>query len=246
MSGSWYERALRIENPAWDYISEIPDESWPMSGKAQFDPPLGQIPKTGANFVFHRSRVTGKWTWAIPAPLSLAWIAERLDGRPVVELGAGNGYWAWCLSQMGVDVVAYDIAPIGFEHSWFHPNEDDPDGWYGNPQEFYPVKQGGVEVLTEHPDRVLFLCWPNYDTSFAFDAISTYGGSEFIYIGEGSGGCNADWQFWAVVAGDGDPWGKPDGVTVPPRAWKRVDSGPLLQWSGLHDGLDQYRRMREA
>jgi hypothetical protein len=35
----------------------------------------------------------------IPSPEALARIITVLDGRPMVEIGAGNGYWAWLLNQ---------------------------------------------------------------------------------------------------------------------------------------------------
>ncbi|MFZ5719190.1 MAG: methyltransferase domain-containing protein [Pseudomonadota bacterium] len=48
------------------------------------------------------------------APLTravIAWIARR--SRRLVEIGAGDGYWARPLRAAGVEVAAYDIEPRG-------------------------------------------------------------------------------------------------------------------------------------
>jgi hypothetical protein len=243
------EQMLAIDNPAWDYIKAVPQAKFSMRGF--FEPENMDIVQKGGqtHFIGYRSRVTARWAWAIPSPMSLTWIVEQLQGRSVVELGAGNGYWAWCLSQMGVDVNAYDIAPVGHEHSWFHemPEEDRRyDPWHEDwkPEQFHPVEQGSVEVLTrpENADRVLFLCWPNYDSDFAYSALRTFPGEEFIYIGEHYG-CNGDWQFGCLI---GEEWfygNEP--ADRPAQEWTSVETGPMVQWSGLHDQLSLYRRMEK-
>jgi hypothetical protein len=48
--------------------------------------------------------------WAKPTERALRLIAKR---SPVVEIGAGDGYWAYLLRRIGCDVDAIDIEPTG-------------------------------------------------------------------------------------------------------------------------------------
>ena len=49
-----------------------------------------------------------RYSYVFPDDHALATIA-RLG--PLVEMGAGTGYWAFCLRALGVDIVAVDQAP---------------------------------------------------------------------------------------------------------------------------------------
>lgn len=74
---------------------------------------------------------------------------------PLVELGAGTGYWAAMLARRGVNIVAFDIAP---------PSVDTATGNMPNyffERQFFPVLAGGPEVLKSQPHgRALLLVWP--------------------------------------------------------------------------------------
>lgn len=94
-----------------------------------------------------RERLVKRYAWAVPTEEAVRVIASH---GPVVEIGAGTGYWASLLRQVGTDVVAYDRSP--------HDNH-----WCVGTHSL--VEVGGPEKASEHPDRTLFLCWPPYDTS---------------------------------------------------------------------------------
>ncbi len=49
-----------------------------------------------------------RYAYVLPDGASLAMLAEL---GPLVEVGAGTGYWAQRLRVLGVDVVALDQAP---------------------------------------------------------------------------------------------------------------------------------------
>src|SRR5262245_34518575 len=61
--------------------------------------------------------------FAVPNAEAIAAIAAL---SPIVEIGAGTGYWAWMLRNAGVDVIAYDKQPVvtggtnpfGFQTRW--------------------------------------------------------------------------------------------------------------------------------
>lgn len=238
-----------VQNPAWDYIKDLPNDdllsniyhSTRQIGMTEFRKNMDG----SQDVIFHRSRVTGRWTWAIPSPDAIQFIVDQLDGRGVVEMGAGSGYWAWMLSQHGVDVNAYDTMPIGHEKSWYTQEHLDKGSWSGTKlKEFYPVTESDIEALDlpENADRVLFLCWPNYGTSFAYDAVKAFKGDTVIFIGEGSGGCTADDQFWGLMEGDRG-WREEEEHLYPEQEWKEVDRHSLPQWGGLHDSITVYRRL---
>lgn len=236
-----------IRNPAWDFVKEIPmDDLMSRYGEYQ----RASFALDDGVFTDFRHRFTSRWTWAIPDPNALEFIVETLDGRPVVEMGAGNGYWAWMLSQYGVDVVAYDHHPIGHEKSWFgteamHAEERWPKSV--EVEEYFPVQEGSVEMLSlldDCAERVLFLCWPNYDTDFAYDAVKAFRGDTVIYIGEGNGGCTANWKFWALMEGTDEygHFGMEEGDVAPDQEWEFVEHHDIEQWSGLRDHIRVYKR----
>jgi hypothetical protein len=70
---------------------------------------------------------------------------------PLVEIGAGTGYWAYRLRLMGTDVLAYDQAPVTSARvNRYHAGAA---AWTG-------VREGDERVLAGHRDRTLFICWP--------------------------------------------------------------------------------------
>lgn len=249
--------AEKIENPAWDYIKVIPNDD--LFARGTRFTPATYTPNRPSEWrksppVPHRARVTSEWTWAIPDPQALGFIVNVLDGRSVVELGAGNGYWAWLLRQCGVDVNAYDAHPIGHPDSWFDGNQ-----WRENlkhyglevakPKEWFPVEQGSHEVLAlpTNSTRVLFLCWPDFDTPFAYDTTEAFQGDTIIYIGEGPGGCNGDAAFHKLAFDSCSHWGAEECTCNDiANEWEEVGHFPLPQWSGLHDDVYVFTRKDTA
>jgi hypothetical protein len=154
-----------------------------------------------------------RYAFAVPTDAALATLARY---APIVELGAGTGYWAFLLRRRGVDCVAYDLAP--------------PDRM-PNPNRFRPltwthVEQGDVDALAVHGDRALFLCWPSYREPFADRALAAYAGTTLLYIGEPPDGHTADDAFFAQLD----------------REWLPVEQVALPNWPGTHDTLVVYRR----
>ncbi len=152
-----------------------------------------------------------KYAWAVPDKEAISLIASF---GPIVEMGAGAGYWSYLLRKVGVDVVAYDEAP--YKNAWC----DFEDGWT-------EVLVGGTQKASEHPDRALFLCWPPYDHPMASETLKAYlkaGGRTLIYVGEGSGGCTGDYEFHDLL------------IHMKPIAGHNIPS-----WFGIHDELVVYR-----
>ena len=122
-----------------------------------------------------RRAMVKKYAWAIPCDLSISKIAAL---SPIVEVGAGGGYWASLLQQAGATVRALDSGRLKTDAQWF------------------PVEKGGPETLKEFGDGwSLFLCWPPYDDRMGVDCLRNFRGTRLAYVGEGSGGCTGDDDF---------------------------------------------------
>lgn len=279
--------AQNIDNPYWDTVTKIPHsryaiKDYPFSPGSDGNLLDRSLPDDTPS----RDMLVRKYSWAIPSPETLDLIAQHLDGREVVEIGAGTGYWAKMLSQLGIKVHAFDTSPpneevngwhapkVSVEHrhteetiaDWREMHEatlaitrllesafgaPGPDGGmeaiFGNPQEpsvgdpyliqgpsqemvdvFYPVKRGGVERAAQYPDAALFLCWPPYNTSMAYDALRFYSGDMLIYCGEGRGGCTASDPFFQLVAEE----------------WELVaeNSSTHIAWDGIRDSVAIFTR----
>lgn len=172
-----------------------------------------------------------QFSWAVPTPAALLAIQGH-SPRGVVEIGAGGGYWAMLLRQLGVDVVAYDPHPAGkgndfAGHQWSE------------------VLVGDQSSVIGHPDRTLLLCWPSYSEPWTGDAVDLYDGDTVIYIGEPPGGCTGDDRMHALL---GDTpycphYSEPCTCAWPAAKFKEVESRSIPQWFGLHDALFVYERI---
>lgn len=183
-----------------------------------------------------------RWSFAVPGPEALSAIAEL---GPITELGCGTGYWASLLSELGVDVLAFDQCGPDWRR-WF------PCGamWGG-------VAVGGVEKAFDAgvAGRTLFLCWPSYGEPFALDALSAFeagGGKTVVYVGEGLGGCTADGNFhYRLGLGSGDDcWEcreEPGECAYdgehPTAGWELADEIAIPQWFGINDSLYVFERL---
>lgn len=166
--------AVQVEN---DFLTRALAE-------AMVEPiPMGAEIKMDA--LFARERLVHEYAWAIPNDAALKTIASH---GPIVEIGAGNGYWAMLLRERGVDVAAYD--PVPYEEGHYI----EIAGKVVTRKEWSKVEAGDHTAVARHPDRTLFLCWPSNAESWAAEALSLYKGDKVIYIGEW-GGCTADAAF---------------------------------------------------
>ncbi len=128
-------------------------------------------------------RLARQYAWAITEPASVRWIARYL-GPCAVEMGAGLGYWCWQLSQHGVDIFAYDIAPSREAVDLTQPlvYEEGQGYQIGWRVLFYPVQQGTPVILQQHEKRTLFLCYPPVHDPMAEECLRDYRGSTLVLI----------------------------------------------------------------
>lgn len=213
LCGSSYDQKTVGVNPYWDIVRHLPVEKSEWRHQVEID----GYPAFGRSYPIARKELTKTYAWSIPSPGDIEWIVSTLDQRDVVEIGAGTGYWAWQLSQSGVDVIAYDAEP--FENHWC------------GGMEYHRVLHGGPEMAAEFPHRALMLCWPPYDNGMAHDALKTYQGDLLIYIGEPEGGCTAGDDFFQLRE----------------KEWGHIGDSPAhVTFSGIHCYVEAYRRKRVA
>jgi hypothetical protein len=173
-------------------------------------------------------RFCAKYAFAIADPVSVAFVAEYLYPQ-AIEIGAGNGYWAWQLSQCGIDILAYDIAPL--DHTWekgyFSPVDKATRECFGiSTKAWYPVQQGGAKMASEHPDHTLFLCWPVRNTDMASQSLQFYQGQRLVFIGEYKTGTTGDDLFFDILE----------------KEWQAIARHDIAQWDGAHDSITAYER----
>lgn len=152
-----------------------------------------------------RSLCQSRYAWAIPDEDAVQLIARY---SPIVEVGAGTGYWAWMISQVGGEIECFDN---------YSSHVDKHGLWY-------PVRFGGSE--TADTKDSLFLCWPPYNSCFAYNCIRNHRGKHVIYIGEGHEGCTADNNFHEYLIAH----------------YTRIESYQHPRWEGIYDTLTIWER----
>lgn len=169
--------------------------------------------KYGMLLSIARQRYVYKYAWAIPCKRALEVIAQY---SPIVEVGAGSGYWASLLAQIGTDVVAYDISSTKqYKGSYNHFHKH-----------YFAVKKGSESAIKDHADRALFLCWPPYNDKMAFNTLKQYRGETVLYVGEGKGGCTASDSFFNLLT----------------KNFSEEESVEIPVWFGIHDRLFVFKR----
>lgn len=163
-----------------------------------------------------RSRMVREYSWAIPNDAALDALANR---APLVEIGAGGGYWAHLLRERDVDIVAYD------PELW-HTTEP---GIKEKQRVWTEVELGGGEAVARHRDRTLFLCWPSYRDDWSDLTLEAYmdvGGQTVALIGEDEYGCTGSERFHDLLRAHFD----------------EVAEVEIPQWPGIHDYLGIWER----
>jgi hypothetical protein len=113
-----------------------------------------------------------RYSYVFPDTRSLSALS---DIGPLVEMGAGTGYWAYRLRSVGVDVVAIDKAP---------PDGERPNRYHERTPTWTEVIAGDHTILTRYSNRGLLLCWPPLFSSLG-ECLTYYSGNTVAVIGDG-------------------------------------------------------------
>ena len=112
-----------------------------------------------------------RYSYVVPDNRTLSALT---DLGPLVEMGAGTGYWAYRLQALGADVVAFDQAP---------PDRARPNRYHAKTPTWTEVTGGDHTVLAEYSDRTLLLCWPPLFSSLG-ECLVYYSGNTVAVIGD--------------------------------------------------------------
>jgi hypothetical protein len=124
-----------------------------------------------ANEDRYRLGLAQRFSYVLPEP-HLVEVVKRYS--PLVELGAGTGYWTYLLTSIGADVIAFDHAPLdGMRPNRYHPHV----------RPWAQVNDGDVSVLAQYSSRSLFMCWPPLYSGL-WEALRFYKGLHIVYIGD--------------------------------------------------------------
>ena len=158
-----------------------------------------------------RGIATREYAWAIPDDDAI-YVCSKAS--PIVEMGAGKGYWAELLRRNGVKVDAFD----GFEDGGFGYKQADTWGtvWSGGPE----------ELLHYDPSWSMLLVWPPYRDTFGTECVMAYQGEHVILVGEDSWGCTGDAMLHTVLK----------------HAWRMTERVHIPSWDGISDYLRVFER----
>ena len=143
---------------------------------------------------------------------------------PLVECGAGMGYWAALLRARGVDALAYDLAPPGAASATRITGSGAA-----------AMDRGAGSLRRRRPRAAMasarcVLCWPPYDDDAAsYGALRAYRGDVVIHIGERDEGATGSVRFHRELALN----------------WTLAEELELPHWPRLRDRLMVYRRNAE-
>lgn len=114
-----------------------------------------------------QSQLCNEFAWAVPDERALKILTKF---SPLIEIGAGKGYWGKLLREKSVDIVCFDK----YVHS-----KNSVDCWT-------KVLKGDANKLTseKYAGRTLFLCYPDEQESLAIACLERYGGEYVVHIGE--------------------------------------------------------------
>lgn len=202
----------------------IPEEDllvFNNKGMPQYNPwaKLRELEITQGNLeLLDRFRFIREFGFSIPTQEALATIKKY---TPILEVGAGMGYWAYEYEKLFRDFIDMD---------WIATDEKPPTGIkparYDFTKQWYPVMEANaLEAIAKYPKHNLLISWPDYEEAWATEALKLYQGKYFVYIGEHAG-CCADDTFFEILE----------------THWKELENVYLPQWWGVHDCLWVYER----
>jgi hypothetical protein len=162
-----------------------------------------------------RSKFIERYGWSCFSNYIIGRLAAACVGN-VIDVGAGNGYLAHRLEQLGIDVTALD------DGSW---DKLTHTIWKRDITD-------SVENILIAAYNVVILSWPPYDKPFAHNtAKAMIPGQLLIYIGEGCGGCTGDDAFHEYLDNNFEE--------------QCTDINEYhTQFYGLHDSIYFYRKNR--
>ncbi|WP_068920893.1 hypothetical protein [Planobispora rosea] len=180
-------------NPYWDIVEPFVFEH---EGRRVVN---GGRAEGSARLAFAQMVLQATYAYAIPSPQTIEWMSRFCADLPIVELGAGRGYWASQLSRSGLIVEAYDVEPPDKTKNTSFP------GAAGQADVWHPINDlRDFANRAQIADHVLFLCWPpGWGDTMSSEALVSFeesGGKRLVYIGEPKGGKTGNDAFFDALS----------------------------------------------
>lgn len=160
------------------------------------------------------------YAYAIPNGAALECLLEQ---GPLLEVGAGAGYWARLLRDLGGDVVAYDLYPPA-ENTWLRGS------WLGRPPRVAPnwtmVEVGDHTMVARHPTRAVFICMPPRPDRGVIEILERYRPATIALVTGVLADTRLEGDFYPVLE----------------QGWQRTRLIDLPQWSTRTDNLSIWQR----
>jgi len=214
---NWYKTSQ--ERDLWKEIELYGPEGEGFTDDEEFLKDWGESAKTKdkrtkeyLRSIYFRPR----YSWSVPTKKAIEEIKAFVGQETVLEIGSGLGLWSKLMSDAGINIIATDSPSK--EHK----------GEYLQGEQFTGVEQiDHLDALDKYHDKkVLFLCWPPYDTPLAHEALEYFTGDKVIFIGEGAGGCTGCDNFFNSLNEN----------------WVEVKKINIPQWDGIHDRMTFWTR----
>ncbi|EQC25386.1 hypothetical protein SDRG_16749 [Saprolegnia diclina VS20] len=222
-------------NPYLDFYRDF-EAKQPKEMARLFDPELDDETREEL-FNLLDENVAAKYSWAIPDERALRIIKHY---GPIVEMGAGSGYWGRLLQLRGVDVKCFDLHVPGTASAKQDSSDDDEEEAEER-MTWLNVQQGTPKVLKKHSKRTLLLCYPDdfedSEESMANECLNYFTGDTIIHIGE--------WLGQTVCLPE--PWGRtsaPEFQTRLSAVFHKVLQVPLPSWHSSIDTLTVWKRTK--
>jgi hypothetical protein len=135
---------------------------------------------------------------------------------PILEVGAGSGYWAHELQLAGAIVKATDPGAGSYRS-------------FGYWKKLWAEVErlDAVEAVSQYPDWTLLTVWPDLaPPTWPLEMLHEYAGPTVLYVGEGHGGCTGSDEFHELLE----------------EKFDLVSEINIPQFDGIHDRLFVYQR----
>jgi len=130
----------------------------------------------GQQWFGERKHLVEEYSWAIPTKDVIQYCAQFDE---LLEIAAGNGYWASLVQEMGGDIQPTDKSP--------------PEDTYTEVEE-----NSWQNLMPEIRERPVLMVWPPYDEGVAA-GVARQSPNHILYVGESRGGCTGEDEFFDIV-----------------------------------------------
>jgi hypothetical protein len=157
--------------------------------KKKFDELREKDSFKGEQWFGKRQELVEEYSWAVPNAEVLLYLSQ-FDN--IVEVGAGNGYWAHCIEEAGGSVEPYDVDPAPEHDQWTAVGQRDC-----------------LRLGEPSYDQPMLMVWPPTHNTMASE-IAREKPPHLLYVGEEKGGCTANNTFFKILESEYGLVGKID------------------------------------